>query len=132
VILDNSGNLYGVTGADGQNGGGTFFKLTPSNGQWTFTVLYSLPDPGSTGLVMDTAGNFYGATEDGGQYTVGSVFKLTLSNGSWTYTSLHVFTDGSDGGYPSAGVTLDGHGNLYGTTYVGGKYGNGVVYEITP
>jgi len=29
-------------------------------------------------------------------------------------------------------LTMDNQGNLYGTTQAGGKYGYGVVYEITP
>ena len=30
------------------------------------------------------------------------------------------------------GVTLDSHGNLFGTTAYGGDYSCGVAYEITP
>jgi uncharacterized repeat protein (TIGR03803 family) len=29
-------------------------------------------------------------------------------------------------------VILDSKGNIFGTTYQGGKYGYGVVFEITP
>lgn len=62
----------------------------------------------------------------------GSVFKLTPSNGSWTYTSLHDFTGGTDGANPTSNVVFDASGNLYGTAYGGGGYGDGVVWEITP
>ena len=44
---------------------------------------------------------------------------------------LHTFS-GPDGGVPEAGVTLDGKGHIYGTTFAGGAYGNGVVFELTP
>ena len=37
---------------------------------------------------------------------------------------------GTTGGNPTAGVTLDPEGNLYGTTASGGAYGDGTVYEI--
>jgi len=43
---------------------------------------------------------------------------------------LHNFS-GTDGDYPN-GLTADSQGNLYGTTSTGGKYGYGVVFEVTP
>lgn len=33
---------------------------------------------------------------------------------------------------PRAGVILGPHGNLYGTTQIGGKYGRGTIYETQP
>jgi uncharacterized repeat protein (TIGR03803 family) len=33
---------------------------------------------------------------------------------------------------PGAGLIIVREGNLYGTTALGGKYGLGVVFEITP
>ena len=42
-----------------------------------------------------------------------------------TYTVLHNFTNGADGGTPTAGMIFDRAGNLYGTTQFGGEaYGN--------
>jgi uncharacterized repeat protein (TIGR03803 family) len=46
-----------------------------------------------------------------------------------TFQVLHNFTAGEDGAHPSAGVTLDGAGNLYGTTPAGAA-GYGTVYEL--
>jgi uncharacterized repeat protein (TIGR03803 family) len=40
--------------------------------------------------------------------------------------------DGTDGSGPAAGVTLDGAGNVYGTTEFGGTYAFGTVFELTP
>ncbi len=42
-----------------------------------------------------------------------------------SFTVLHTFTGGDDGASPSAGVTADEVGNLYGTTERGGFTGNG-------
>jgi uncharacterized repeat protein (TIGR03803 family) len=76
-----------------------------------------------------TAGGGKGPCGGGG---CGLVYKLTPhKNGKCSYTVLHRFL-GPDGALPIAGPTLDGKGNLYGTTEVGGKYTHGVVYEITP
>ena len=33
---------------------------------------------------------------------------------------------------PSAGVTLDAAGNIYGTGYIGGQFNDGVVFELSP
>jgi uncharacterized repeat protein (TIGR03803 family) len=53
-----------------------------------------------------------------------------------TYTVLHTFT-GSDGADPTAGVTMDQRGNLYGTASLGGHTGGncfsgcGTVYKLS-
>jgi uncharacterized repeat protein (TIGR03803 family) len=46
-----------------------------------------------------------------------------------TLTVLHTFS-GPDGLYPYSGVTMDGAGNLYGTTNGGGASQLGTVYEL--
>ena len=88
----------------GSGGGGTVFELSPSHGQWQFTLLYKFTGssgPVSGNLTMDQSGNLYGTTAEDGLYDLGMVFKLTPSNGSWTLTDLHDFTGGSDGASPS-------------------------------
>ncbi len=47
-----------------------------------------------------------------------------------TFQVLHNFTNGGDGGFPYAGLTLDRGGNLYGTTFQGGL-GYGTVYKLS-
>jgi uncharacterized repeat protein (TIGR03803 family) len=143
LIMDAGGNLYGTTTSGGQNGGGTVFELSPSGSNWNFNLLYSFSHTeyygGASGsLAMDSSGNLYGTTLYGGSYGWGSIFKLSPSGGGWTYASLHDFTFGNDGAVPQGDVTLDGNGNLYGTTSEGGTYdcaqdeGCGVVWEVTP
>ena len=101
----------------------------------TFNTLYSFTstarDCGPTDtLATDAAGSLYGTTRSDGQNGHGSVFELTPFNGGWTYTWLHDFS-GADVDSPNR-VILDARGDLYGTTYSGAAYGNGVVFEITP
>jgi len=52
-----------------------------------------------------------------------------------TYKVIHNFTGGLDGAIPSAGLTIDGAGNLYGTASAGGNcsqgYGCGTVFKLS-
>jgi len=84
------------------------------------------------GLVADAKGNLYGTTYNGGNSSsYGVVYELTLSGGTWSQTVLHEFTGGTtDGAYAYSPLTFDSSGNLYGTTYQGGTYGYGTVYEL--
>lgn len=139
LTLDSSGNLYGTTSSNGTTGGGIVFQLTPSGGNWTYSVQFNLiylgndyqPGPAAS-LVVDAAGNLYGTTVKEGFYGRGSVFKLTPTARGWTYTALHHFTGGSDGANPYSNIIFDAAGKLYGTASVGGADGRGVVFEITP
>jgi uncharacterized repeat protein (TIGR03803 family) len=133
LIADKSGNFYGSATEGGSGGGGTIFELTPSNGSWTFTVLYSNPGWGISGsfrnLAMDKSGNLYGTTHCDGANDAGTIYELTPASGSWTYTSLYVFTGGTDGLYSYSNQVLE-QGHLYGTTKLGGANGNGVIWEV--
>jgi uncharacterized repeat protein (TIGR03803 family) len=152
LVVDSEFNLYGTTQFGGANSEGTIFKLAPNG---TLTVLYSfcahlkkgICTDGAVplaGLIMDANGNLFGTAKVGGEKICkiptgcGVVFKLT-SGGQ--YSVLHTFgdrTDGHDGAYPEASVTVDNSGNLYGTTLRGGNgdcpsvpAGCGTVYELS-
>ena len=143
VTFDGSGNLYGTTVAGGSGGActgdgcGVVYKLTPSGGGWTQTVLYNFTGgddgygPGSA-VVLDKAGNVYGTAPDGGAYSQGVIYQLSLKNGQWQQTVIHAFTGGDDGAVGSLGsLLLDAAGNLYGVTELGGKYGAGIVFKLS-
>jgi uncharacterized repeat protein (TIGR03803 family) len=81
--MDNAGNLYGTTAADGAYGKGSVFKLTRnSDSGWTYTSLHDFTG-GSDGanpyssLVFDNNGNLYGTASAGGPYHLGLVFEIT-------------------------------------------------------
>jgi uncharacterized repeat protein (TIGR03803 family) len=44
---------------------------------------------------------------------------------------LYSFTGGSDGGNAATGLALDGNGNLYGTTVIGGTSQCGTIFKLT-
>jgi len=82
LIMDANGNLYGTTFADGAYGYGNVFKLTPSNGNWTYTDLYDFTggndgaNPESS-VSFDASDNLYGTAEYGGAYGNGVVWEIT-------------------------------------------------------
>jgi uncharacterized repeat protein (TIGR03803 family) len=125
-------DLYGMTTGGGAYQYGTVFKLDKSGNE---TLLYSFAGgtdgryPNSSGLIHDGLGNLYSTTENGGDANDdGTVFELDQSGNE---TVLHRF-NGTDGTRPNAGVIRDSAGNLYGTTYQGGAFGNGTVFKIAP
>jgi len=148
-IIDQNGNLFGVTQTGGSTNGcgcGIAYELSPSSDGWKFTILHLFPaytDDGyspSGSLLFDQAGNLYGTTSSGGipgscgggAYSCGTVFKLSpATGGGWTEGLLHSFgAYKGDGGVPS-GLVMDSQGNLFGVAY-GGLFGSGVVFEVTP
>jgi len=60
----------------------------------------------------------------------GSLLAVTIETAqAQTFTVLHSFTGGADGALPSAGLTQDLAGNLYGTTTLGGMNHGGDCYD---
>jgi len=59
---------------------------------------------------------------------------VILTNGMFGQTdaTLYSFTGLTDGGNPLASLVMDTAGNLYGTTFVGGAFGDGEVFKLSP
>ena len=137
-VFDQAGNLYGTTyaGGSGQGGaGGVVFKLTPSNGGWTESVIHSFTgtDHPYSGVIFDAAGNLYGTTTDAGLHLLGNVFQLAPSGSGWTANDVYDFQGGNDGAVPIGGLIVDRFGNLYGTTSTNRFFnGGGTVFELSP
>ncbi len=149
VVLDAAGNIYGGVVLGGK-GNGLIFKLTPRpTGGWTnsnahvFTYADGSVPQGN--LTIDANGNIFGVTGSGGTSTncfgggCGVVFRLTPNpNGGGTFKILHTFTGGADGSHPRGGLALDAAGNVYGTTWIGGRMsdcsgnGCGLVFKLSP
>lgn len=147
LTFGNDGALYGTTLAGGNtncgSGCGTVFKLTPpltAGGAWIETVLYTFT--GSTdgaapkaGLIMDDLGALYGTTMGSGTFGCGTIFKLIppmTAGDVWTETVLHSFNC-SDGYLPRGKLISGADGALYGTTSLGGIFGeDGTVFKLTP
>jgi uncharacterized repeat protein (TIGR03803 family) len=127
LIMDPAGNLYGKT-LYGGGGDGVVFELSRSGGGWKEQAIYTAETAASdAGLTMDAAGNIFGTTWS-------TVFELSPNgNGGWNPTVLHTFTGGARDGIGAQGTpVLDQAGNLYGTTYNGGRSNNGSIYKLSP
>ena len=90
VAVDSQGNLYGTTSEggllepacnSGYFGCGLVYELTPSAGEWTFTVLHDFTGPDgwypTNPLIIDSAGNIFGTSQLGGAINnQGTVFEI--------------------------------------------------------
>lgn len=153
LVADAAGNLYGTTAGGGSAGLGAVFELSPiSGGGWNEKIIYSFRtghlhynsvQSGTfpSALILDGHGNLYGTTQTGGEHKAGTVYELSPSaGGTWTEKTLYNFAPGTNGSVPFGRLVMDGAGNLYGTTAVGGigsiqgdpDSGYGVVFELTP
>jgi uncharacterized repeat protein (TIGR03803 family) len=130
LIIDSSGNLYGVTSGGGIFDRGTVFKFDTNQ---SLSTLYTFNDQTSGGsdprggLLRDANGNLYGTTVSGHVPDCydGTIFKLSPS-GQISY--LHCFS-GPDGYAPFAKLARDVSGT-YGTTAFGGAFNSGSVFTL--
>lgn len=122
LIIDGSGNLYGVTQDGGASSAGTVYELSPGSGaHWTKTVLHSFQS-GTTdvtspysNLVFDSKGNLFGVSASSGAHGNGGIFELSPgSNGTWSEQVIYSFTGGSDTLSYGSALAIDGAGDLYG------------------
>jgi uncharacterized repeat protein (TIGR03803 family) len=140
LMQGQDGSFYGTTWWGGSNGNGTIFRFDTDQNLVTLIHSFNATDSfGSNadgqfpeaGLVQDSAGFLYGTATSGGTNGAGTVFEISTNGG--TFATLHSFSDtGNDGAQPEAGLLMDTKGNLYGTTFYGGLYGDGTIFEISP
>jgi uncharacterized repeat protein (TIGR03803 family) len=131
LVRDSPGNFYGTTAFGGTAALGVVFKVDTSGNE---TVLHTFKrgrdgdQPDTAGVILDSVGNLYGTAAFAGAGGQGVVYKLDTSGHE---TVLYAFPGAADGQYPyNAGVIFGSDGQLYGTTFYGGKLGHGVVYQL--
>lgn len=122
--------FYGMTYGGGSLGYGTIFKITATG---TYTVLRHMNRPTDGGqsygsLVEGSDGNLYGMAYSGGTFGYGTIFKITKAG---VFTVLRHLNSTADGAYPQGDLVQGTDGNLYGSCYSGGTFGNGTIFKIT-
>ncbi len=147
LVMDRAGRLYGTNSSGGEHGDGTVYRVARAGSSWVATGLYSFQG-GTDGahpvadVTLGPDGTLYGTTFAGG-VGYGTVFNLrppaTVCRAvlcPWTETVLYRFTGGRDGGFGGSSLSFadalvfDQAGNIYGTTPIGGAYGDGVVFKL--
>ena len=136
VVLDNTGNIYGMTQWGGDMncptfGCGVVYKLDTAG---NYSVLYTFHGPayGLTtqgGLLWMPDGNLYGSVSIGGDPArgVGMIFKIDSSG---NFSVVHTF-EGPEGARPTSNLVRDAAGNIYGVTNNGGSVASyGVLFKI--
>ena len=128
VVFDDAGNLYGTAANNGDPSCqcGVVYKLTPSGNTWTFSVLHAFVG-GNDGASPSSSltyccGSLSGTTVGGGSHGRGTAFSLDVTGG---FPFVIPF-NGNNGNQPWASRT-----GRRGTTFLGGKYSAGNVYELT-
>ena len=135
VTFDASGNLWGRAHG-GANSAGVIYKLTPRIGKHLEQdVALSFPGDavmgsGFLGAHAESGhGRLYG-TGFGGSAGFGSIWSFNGTTVTDVYDSPSQSDPGQLNGISRLGI--DGSGNLYGTTGIGGPYTSGLVYQVNP
>jgi uncharacterized repeat protein (TIGR03803 family) len=80
-------------------------------------------------------GVLYGSTFGGGNTDCGTLYQLAPAGSNWAFTSIYLFQGGqfeTDGCAPQGRPVFGPDGHLYATASVGGQFGSGLVFRLTP
>jgi uncharacterized repeat protein (TIGR03803 family) len=138
LIADASGDLIGTTYEGGALGDGTVFEIVKSSSGFASTPTTLVNFDGTNGaqpadgVIADAEGNLFGTTFEGGTGSAGTIFEIAKTNSGYASTPTTLINfDGTNGANPVASLIADSNGNLYGTTYEGGVYNAGTVFELS-
>jgi len=134
LVLDASGNLYGVTSDSGGNIA-TVFELSSDGAKTTlatFPQVHNGAQDPLAPLARDGEGNIFGAAATGGprcgRTGCGTIFKIAPDGTTTTLLAL----SREKGMRPGNGLILDGEGNLFGTVHHGRNIRSGAIFELSP
>jgi len=130
--------LYGTTSLGGVNGDGVVFEVSTSGAE-TIAASFKCVTNGrdSVAALVDLGGTLYGTAATGGTATGcgtstsgdGAVFSVSSGG---MLREIYAFGGGSkDGAVPMAPLAA-WRGLLFGTTYAGGDFAGGTLFNVSP
>ncbi|MBL7861358.1 MAG: VCBS repeat-containing protein [Cyclobacteriaceae bacterium] len=130
LVRGPDGALYGLTVVGGAYNNGSIYKI---NTDASLSTIYNFDGLNgaqpNNGLILGLDGRLYGTAYAGGSLGYGVIFRINTDGSD--YTKIYEFT-GANGAYPFNGLAQGADSTLYGATWQGGMYGNGVAYKIKP
>lgn len=123
-----NGKFYGVTSRGGDFDKGVIFEYDPENN--IYIKKYDFEDSNgrypSSSFIEVVTGKLIGTTIEGGTYGLGVIYEYDFINDIYT---KKINLQNSIGSSPISGMIIASDGSLYGTTYRGGMYNYGVIYQ---
>jgi uncharacterized repeat protein (TIGR03803 family) len=130
LVQGRNGNFYGTTALGGTGNFGTVFEMTTQGKLLTLHNFTYYDGYLPIGMILGKDGNFYGVATAGGPNGYGTIFKMTPTG---AFTLLYTFSTHLNDGPGTPNNLVQGtDGNFYGTTQLGGVYGYGTAFRITP
>lgn len=126
--------LYGTTMFGGQHSNGVVYSFNPENNEYSVVYNFTQGDDIGRGplgnLIPDGEGSFYGIAHG---YSMGeaadrAIYKFSTETN--TYTHLQQLPWGN--GWQMVNWTQVSNGKMYGTTFFGTEYNDGVLFEYDP
>lgn len=126
IVVDDEGNIFGVTQAGGSFGLGVLFKID-NTGNYSVLHHFAGPDDGfATQQLLVKGHQLYGLNADGGNTLdcnfgfggCGTIFNVDTQTGK--FTVLHSFSRDDEGTTPTA-LAFDQNGDLIGSNLFGGN-----------
>lgn len=122
-----NGKFYGMASKGGANNMGSIFEWDPVTNIFTKRInLSNTLGSSPFGKLTLWNGNFYGMTFKGGSSGQGIIFEWNPQSN--VYTKKVDFNGKLNGSKPRGSLIVK-DGTFYGMTYLGGTYGDGVIFQ---
>lgn len=133
IHAQNVTEIWGMTTSGGKGDAGTIFKLD-ENGE-EHQVVFSFEkgegkQPNRVEVCESDDGNIYGVLSKGGEYQKGVLFEYNTT--SCQYHEKVSFDGFGNGEFPLTVFYCTETKSIYGVTFKGGQYNQGVLFEYQP